>query len=309
MTATHVAVAGATGYLGRHIVRNLSKLSDVRVTALIRSGSCSNKPDMSDKVFTAEVDVADSTSVQELFDKIRPTHVINASSYGVNPIDNDFKRSVSVNIWGTYDLIQGAAHAGVKRFVQVGTYFEYGPKEQEILEEDPIVPAGIYASTKAAASTLTRDRRICGDMETVLCRAFHLWGSDEAAHRLTPQVISACRKEHPLDLTSGLQEKDFTYVGDTARWLVAITLHPEILPHQVFNVAGGQRCSVRDFVSRIASQLGGLDLMQFGKKPMPEREPLNGLAATSRLTSLLGPLHPTPLSDALNETIAALSDQ
>lgn len=305
MTASHVVVAGATGYLGRHIVQRLCTETDVTVTAIARPLSKIPKLENVDRLSYAELDIIDSKSVGELLSSIKPTHVINASSYGVSPTETDFSQNVAVNTWGTYALMAGAAQAGAKRFIQIGSYFEYAPQNSEIREDDPIAPTSIYASTKAAASMLISDRRICGDMETVLARAFHLWGADEPAHRLTSQVIAACRSHRALDLTSGQQEKDFTYVRDAAKWLSALTLHTQQLPHNVYNIAGGKRCSVRDFVTSLAAELDGIDLMRFGAKPMPEREPPTGLADTSRLEALLGPLAITPLHDAIQETLDA----
>lgn len=303
MAARHVVVAGATGYLGRHIVTRLCKGADITVTALTRPLSNAPKLESTDNLSYAELDITDGKSVGDLLSRLKPTHVINASAYGVNPTQTDFNRSIAVNTWGTHALISGAAQAGVKRFVQLGSYSEYAPQHGEFREDDPIIPTSVYACTKAAASILLNDRRTCGDMETVLARIFHLWGADEPSHRLTPQVIAACKNQQPLDLTSGRQEKDFTYVVDAALWLSALTLHTHLLPHNVYNIAGGTRCSVQDFVTYLAAELDGNSFMRFGTKTMPKREVPSGLADTTRLTAVLGPLAITPLQDAIRQTL------
>lgn len=304
MAANHVVIAGATGYLGRHLVKSLRTDSNIKVTALVRPGNDKRLQDKHHSTSYTELDVTDERAVGDLLSSIKPTHVINASSYGVNPSESDFEHSVAVNTWGTYALLAGAARAGARRFTQVGSYFEYAPHDGEIPEGAPVSPESAYAATKAAASLLINDRRVCGDMETVVARAFHLWGSQEPSHRLPSQIIAACQNRKPLELTSGLQKKDFTYVSDAAKWINALTLHKVSLPHSTYNIAGGKRCSVREFVTSLAAECDGADLMRFGIKPLPKREPPSGLANTSRLESLLGPLAPTPFRKAIEQTLS-----
>lgn len=304
MASNHVVVAGASGYLGRHLVKSISQHADTKVTGLMRPDGNSSDRTAADNVSYLDLDVTDEAATRELLSRIAPTHLINASSYGVNPTETDFSQSVSVNTWGTYALLAGAAQAGVKRYTQVGSYFEYAPFDGEIIEDAPLAPSSVYAATKAAASLLMNDRRLRGDMEVVTARVFHLWGSEEAAHRLTSQVRSACQNRRPLDLTAGTQKKDFTYVCDASRWISNLTLHAEPLPHSVYNIAGGKRCTVRDFVTALATELNGTDLMRFGERAMPLREPPSGLANTARLAALFGPLTMTPFEIAMKNTLS-----
>lgn len=305
MASNHVAVAGAAGYLGRHLVKSLLAHENVRVTALVRPSRNSHPRDAVRHLSYSELDVTDQSAVSNLLSRIEPTHVINASSYGVKPSETDFERSVAVNTWGTFALLAGAAQAGVKRFTQIGSYFEYATLHGQISEETPLGPNSPYAATKAAASLLLNDRRLCGNMETVLARAFHLWGGQEAPHRLTSQIISACQSRKALDLTSGVQEKDFTYVIDAAKWISSLTLYGSPLPHRIYNIAGGKRCSVKEFALSLAAVSDGTDLLNFGAKELPEREPPSGLANISKLESLLAPLDMTPFPKALEQTLNA----
>lgn len=305
MASNHVVIAGASGYLGRHLIESTSQHSDTKVTGLLRPTSAKSSRVVADNVTYSVLDVTDETATRSLLSRMAPTHVINASSYGVNPSETGFTQSVSVNTWGTYALLAGSAQAGVKRFTQVGSYFEYAPFDGEISEDAPLDPSSVYAATKAAASLLINDRRIRGDMEALTTRVFHIWGAEEPAHRLTSQVRTACLKRRPLDLTAGTQQKDFTYVCDAARWIADLTLHAEPLPYSAYNIAGGTRCTVRDFVTSLATELDGIDLLRFGKRAMPQREPPSGLANTARLASLLGPLTMTPFEIAMKQTLCA----
>jgi nucleoside-diphosphate-sugar epimerase len=307
MAAHHVLVSGATGFLGAHLVATLKGIADTEVTALLRPGHNPASRLTSGDCKHISADIRDGDAVRTVFRETQPTHVINAATYGVNPAQNSFAEYVAVNVTGTYNLLSASAEAAVKRFTQIGSYFEYGRQEGPVYETVSLRLESTYAATKAAAGLMLRDQRLCGKMETVIARAFHLWGPGEAAHRLTPQVIRACREHRKLDLTEGRQVKDFTYVRDASRWVCALTLHSKRLPYIEFNIAGGQRSSVREFATQIAHEMNGVEFLRFGNKAMPGREPPSGIAETDRLKEVLGDLHPTDISAAITETIAELS--
>lgn len=60
----------------------------------------------------------------------------------------DALRMLSVNVRGTAALYLAAAAAGIKRFVHLGTAFEYGPSSDVVDESSPLRPKGIYAAWK-----------------------------------------------------------------------------------------------------------------------------------------------------------------
>lgn len=303
MASHHVLVSGATGFFGSHLLSALRATPDITVTALVRGHGDTIKGPQTGEYRIVAADITDGSAVRSALEKAQPTHVINAATYGVNPTQRSFTECAAVNVGGTYNLLCAAADVAVQRFIQIGTYFEYGANAGPMHESAQLQPHSTYAATKAGAGLLLRDRCICGDMETVIARAFHLWGPGESSHRLTPQIIQACTTHTPLDLTDGLQVKDFTYVKDAARWVSALTLYDAQLPYREFNIAGGLRASVREFATAIADELGNHDTLRFGRKPMPTREPPSGIADTHRLQETLGNLYPTETKAAIQETI------
>ena len=301
-----VLVCGASGFLGSHLVEELARRPEVKLIALTRGQELQGAWCQNAAIETITADITDPEMVAGALAKSAPTHVINSASYGVRPNERAFRKSEAVNLSGTYNLLSASAAHGVIRFIQIGSYSEYGRHGGALEESLRLLPDSPYAATKAAASLLLEDQRLCGSMEAVVARVFHLWGPREHPHRLTPQVITASRTREPLKLTAGAQIKDFTFVEDAARWICDLTLRSEALEYGVYNIAGGRRCSVRDFVVDLASRVNGSDSFEFGAYEIPRREPPNGTADTSRLVSAIGPLEPTPFDAAASSTIAAL---
>ncbi len=283
----------------------LAQLPDVSAIALIRKPYPPKSFGTQANIEVVVADITDAKAVRGAITEAAPSHIINATSYGVRPEERAFRRSEAVNLTGAYHLISASAAGDVRRFVQIGSYSEYGQHDKTLSEHVALRPDSPYAATKAAASLLLQDMRLCGSMETVVARAFHMWGPGEPPHRLTSQVIAASRAKKPLKLTSGTQVKDFTYVADAARWICALALSDSKLDHGVYNVAGGRRCSVKEFALDVANKVNGSSTFEFGARNMPQREPPNGTADNSRLQDAIGPLTQTPFDDAVSATIAA----
>ena len=55
----------------------------------------------------------------------------------------------------------------------------------------------------------------------------HPHGQGEGLKEYTSLYNSACQQKHPLDLTACDHIRDYSFVGDAARWIVDITLKAE----------------------------------------------------------------------------------
>jgi GDP-4-dehydro-6-deoxy-D-mannose reductase len=295
---TRVLVTGAAGFLGAHLVAT-GIARGLDVTALTHRSTVATS---GARTATADLTSADLTS---LLATLRPEIVINAASYGVGADERDSRRMQAINTVAAYRLLLTAKTAGVRRFIQLGTYSEYGDHTGIISESTPLLPKDDYGVTKAAASLLIAAPGAAEPVETIVLRLFNVWGPGERPHRLLQRVIHHCRAGTRLPLTPGDQVKDWTYVGDVACWIVDVALLPAPYPHRIVNVASGERRSVRDMASMAARALKGEHLLDFGAVPVPTREAQTGPADHTRIATLLPSRQITPLGDAIAATIAA----
>jgi nucleoside-diphosphate-sugar epimerase len=288
---TRVLVTGAAGFLGAQIVRVASSRGGT-VTSL------THRP--------APGSVAVDLTVDELdpiFAVARPDVVINAASYGVGREERDMDRMFAVNTIAVHRLLSAAKTSGVRRFIQLGTYSEYGDQPQRITEGTPLRPKEGYGVTKAAASLLVLANT--GLPESLVLRLFNIFGPEERPHRLLRRVAEHCRNGARLPLTPGDQVKDWAYVGDVAEWIVDLALLSQPYPHSVMNVSSGLRMSVRELALAGARRLKGEHLLDFGAVPVPAHEVQTGAADLARLEAVLPRRRTTPLDEALALTVGA----
>ncbi len=297
MTTSRILITGAGGFIGTHLVREGLK-RDMPVTALVH-----NPTDRTAGADTVQVDLT-SADLPTLLERIKPTIIINAASYGVGHSEKDEARMYAVNVEIVKRLFDAAKNTGVKRYVQLGTYSEYGDQPATITEDTPLAPKEAYARTKAEASGLVS---AASGLETIVLRLFNVWGPYERPGRLLPQVIHHCRTGTRFPLTLGTQVKEWCYVGDVAAWIMDLALMDRPWPHRIVNLGSGTRLPVREVALAAARALGGEHLLAFGAVPIPAKEVQTGPCDLARITALLPQRQTTSLTDGIAATIAAAS--
>jgi len=89
---------------------------------------------------------------------------------------------------GTVRLAQGAARSGVRRFVGIGTCFEYDLTGGTLSVETPLRPLTPYAAAKAAAFLTLSQWLPLQQVGFCWCRLFYLFGEGEDSRRLVPYL-------------------------------------------------------------------------------------------------------------------------
>jgi Nucleoside-diphosphate-sugar epimerases len=190
----------------------------------------------------------------------------------------------------------------------VGSCFEYGVRADPISEDAALNPTAIYGATKAAATTLMRERAQSLGIPIVVVRPFGIWGPGEAPYRLVPQVIRACLNRSPLKLTPCEVLRDLSYVEDIAAGILALSVAREVESGTIVNIGTGSGVLLRDFVRSVAAQLGGEDLMLFGALPYRPTEMPSLVADVTRLRRLLGDRPETALAVGVQRMLPRFAD-
>jgi nucleoside-diphosphate-sugar epimerase len=263
MTQGRVLLTGATGFVGGHVLRVLAE-SGVPVRAVIRSGSRARLP-----VGAGDIEIVESgdlfsespswwTEVCDGVDSIAHlAWIATPGRYLIAPENLDCLR-------GTLSLAKGAAEAKVRRFLGVGTCFEYDLSGGELSIATPLRPLTPYAGAKAAAFLALSQWLPPQGVAFVWARLFYLYGEGEHPSRLVPYLRSQLAAGERVDLTSGRQIRDFLTVSAAAGKLVKL-LYADVAG--AYNVCSGVPVTVRELAESIAAEYGRPDLLNFGGRP------------------------------------------
>jgi nucleoside-diphosphate-sugar epimerase len=301
MTDAKLLLVGASGFVGRAVVRRAVRHAGFRLIAGVRTPA-----GLPPGTAVCPVDVTATETLTAALRDIRPSVVINAAAYGVRPGQTDSGAALRVNVAGATALLEAAASAGCRRFIQLGSCSEYGARDGTVHEDDSPTPHTLYGATKAAGSIMVLERGAACGIETAVLRLFNLWGAGEPGHRLFPSIVEAARTRTPVDLTDGTQIKDYSFVDDVADWILELACAPPgaFGTSGIVNVGSGRPEPLRDWAARLADRLGARHLLRFGAKPNRADEPKGQIPDLGRLEALLPGRTRTPMDAALERALA-----
>jgi len=165
---------------------------------------------------------------------------------------------------GTLELAKGASHAGIRRFVGIGTCFEYDLSGGRLSIETPLKPLSPYAAAKSAAFLTLSQWFAQQSIAFAWCRLFYLYGEGEDERRLVPYLKRQFAAGEVAKLTRGTQIRDFLDVEEAGRLIVQAALSTVQGP---LNICSGNAVTVRELAEKIADEYGGHHLLQFGARP------------------------------------------
>jgi nucleoside-diphosphate-sugar epimerase len=143
-------LTGGTGFVGRQVLRALGE-KGVRVRMVVRDGK-QNQLAILDSVesvvTTLDLFAEDANWWADACDGIDT--VIHVAWYAEPGQYLQSSKNLDC-LMGTLQLAKGAVQAGVRRFVGVGTCFEYEISNCMLSVHAPLAPSTPYASAKAAA--------------------------------------------------------------------------------------------------------------------------------------------------------------
>lgn len=255
-------LTGATGFVGRQVLRALTE-NGARVRVVIREGK--------QALFAAIEGIESVVTTPDLFAESADwwatvckgvDQVIHVAWYAEPGKYLESNKNLDCLI-GTLQLAKGAAQAGVRRFVGIGTCFEYDLTGCLLSVDTPLRPLTSYAGAKAAAFMALSSWASKQGLEFAWCRLFYLYGECEDARRLVPYLRSKLAIGETAELTSGNQIRDFMDVLEAGRLIAKTALgHAQ----GAVNICSGIPITVRQLAERIADEYGRRDLLRFGAR-------------------------------------------
>lgn len=292
-------VTGASGFIGSQVVRLLVEQGH-ETFALVRLES-----DLSllgcavDKCRVLQRDLNDYRGVHEALKDIPVDTCIHLAWYAEPGKYLHSDKNLDC-ISATFHLAYHLALSGCKRFVGIGSCFEYDLAAGTLSEDSPEKPTSLYASSKLAAKAAVESVARTSNMQACWVRLFYQYGPGEDSRRLVPSVILSLLKGESADVSPGEQKRDYLYVEDVASAICSVAQSDLT---GVVNVGSGRPVAIRELVTEIATQLGCLDRVRFGAIPYREGEPMLIGANNTRLATQTGWKEECGLREGVRKTI------
>lgn len=280
----NVIVTGGCGFIGSHVVEHLLGQGH-RVTVLdnLSTGRRENIQPFLNQVRFLECDLAEPGTWTESFEKT--DWVIHLAALAdIVPSIQHPEAYFRSNVVGTFNVLEAGRAHRIKRFIYVASSSCYGiPDVTPTPETAPIRPQYPYALTKWLGEEQVLHWTRIYKLPALSLRFFNVYGPrsrTSGTYGAVFGVFLAQKLAHkPFTIVGdGNQTRDFTYVTDIARAIMAAA--ESSVTGEVFNVGSGKTVSV----NRIAELLKG-DTVPIPKRP---GEPDCTFADISKIQKTLG---------------------
>jgi UDP-glucose 4-epimerase len=279
-------VTGGAGFIGSHLTELLiSEGHEALVVDSLKSGRLANLQaiESSPRFCFEQVDIRRSDRLKPLFADIDWVFHLAGLADIVPSIEMPGEY-YSTNVQGTFNVLEAARGAGVKRFVYAASSSSYGiPELYPTPESSPIQPQYPYALTKYMGEELVLHWSRVYKLPAVSLRLFNVYGPRSrttGAYGAVFGVFLAQKlNSRPFTVVGdGRQTRDFTYVTDVARAFLGAA--ESAVSGEAMNVGSGRHYSVNHLVEL----LGGA-VEYIPKRP---GEPDCTFADISKIQRLLG---------------------
>jgi len=273
-----ILVTGASGFIGKHCIDILVK-GDYEIHALTRNSNEQN----TENLFWYTVDLFETTEVERLFKKIKPTHFLHLAwkvesglSFGSNENEKWFNLSKKLV---NYFYLNGG-----KRLVVSGSCFEYDLSLGKAISEEktPLNSNNEYGKNKNKLYQYLKSLHKDKGVDFAWGRIFFTFGPGQKSASLVPYVISSLKNDKLVETTDGNQEYDYLYVEDVAQALVSLVESTYV---GAVNISSGKTMKLKELILKFAKYFDKEHLIKFGVRERPENSPNHVLANIDILKS------------------------
>ncbi|HYE60406.1 MAG TPA: GDP-mannose 4,6-dehydratase [Phycisphaerales bacterium] len=253
-----VAVTGASGFIGSHLISKLlaeghSVTAAARPNSRTDSGNLAHVgPHRNLRVIRADIlDPSDARAITEECDTL--FHL--AAQVDVAHSLKSPSLFLQTNVTGTYNMLEAARVQGVQRIVVTSSAEVYGGSPEPLTETSPLMAKSPYAASKIGKEKLAESYYHSYRLGTVVVRLFNTFGPRQSNRAVIPWIINQAITGEELHLGNTNARRDFMFVEDTVDGLIAAATRTGV-EGRVFNLATGRTHAIQEVVDRVIELRG-----------------------------------------------------
>ena len=278
-----ILVTGGAGLIGSStidlLLREHTPAQIVIFDNLVRGRLANVERALADpRVSFVEGDIADVAAIERVTRGMDA--VIHMAALRITACAAEPRQALEVMCDGSFNVVEAARLAGVKRVVAASSASIYGLADSFPTREDhhPYNNRTWYGASKVMLEGLLRSYHAMYGLPYVAMRYFNVYGPRMDIHGKYTEVLirwmeRIANGQPPLILGDGLQTMDFVYIDDVARANVA-ALKADC-EDEVFNVASGTETSLGELASALLTVMDAHGLV-------PEHGPERSVNPVSR---------------------------
>jgi dTDP-6-deoxy-L-talose 4-dehydrogenase (NAD+) len=280
-----ILVTGATGFLGRYVVKSLLLSGHTVIATASRSKENAGELlSQSKNLKYIQKDLNDrEENYYSFFEE--PERVIHLSWQGLPNYKELFH--IERNLPSNYYFIKNLVSNGLGSITITGTCFEYGLLEGCLTEDMNTRPVTNYGLAKDTLRKFTEALQKNFTFNFKWLRLFYPFGPGQGPKSLYSQMENAVSTQSKeFNMSAGEQLRDYLPVEKMAGCIAKAALQDNV--SGVINCCSGKPISVRTFVENYFKDHDYSIKLNLGHYPYPDYEPLAFWGDINKLTKAIG---------------------
>lgn len=275
-----VAVTGASGFVGRHVLAELLR-HETEIVAVTRDAA--RLRGLNETIQIVEMDIAHSAS--DCFEQMGQPDVLIHLAWDGLPNYKSLHH-FETELPRQYHFLKAMVEAGLPSLLVTGTCFEYGMQSGALSAAMPTNPTNPYGYAKDALRQQLEFLKSAKPFNLTWARLFYMYGEGQPNTSLYPKLKEAVlRGDKVFNMSGGEQLRDYLPVEEIARQIVRLAMTGG--DTGMINICSGKPISVRRLVEQWLSENSWEIELNLGYYPYPDYEPMAFWGDSSRIDSII----------------------
>lgn len=263
-----IAVTGASGFVGRHVLNELVH-NDVQVIAAARDTSRLKEYERICQIVEFDITRHD----YDCFERLGKPDVLIHLAWGGLPNYNSLHH-FEIELPSHFQFLKRMIESGLMSLLVAGTCFEYGMQSGPLAADTLTAPINPYGYAKDALRKQLKFLQAQKRFNFTWMRLFYMYGEGQSHTSLFSLLHDAVRNgEKVFNMSGGEQLRDYLHVSEVARQIVQYAKKNSDIG--VVNICSGEPISVRNLVENWLRENDWGDIvLNFGHYPYPDYEPM-----------------------------------